>query len=172
MRRTLIAMRQASRHSRAFTLVELLMALALFAALAIATSAWAVQVAGLDRAQSARLNADGALEAACALLQEDVRSASAECPSGEPCVRFDDSGSLWIRVRQPAEGVHGATYTLSDGLLQRATTKGHPRPLVGGIQSWEARLDERGRWLTVTITRASEPEPRTLTLRVSQGDRR
>lgn len=162
--------------SRGFTLVEMLVALVVFALLGVAATgvlAWAADSRGVVAGHSARL---AELQRARALLQADLsqvaarrvrgrdgvpaldafrgathRSGNTSAP-GQPLLAFTRRG--WENPDGAARAsVQYVEYRLMDGRLERATRPaldgaltGEPRPVLGGITDASIEYHHRGEW--------------------------
>lgn len=163
-----------SRRSRGFTLVEMLVAVLVFALLSAAGVAVLVQAADHQAAVGARLARLGEFQRARALLQADLsqvavrrvrhpdggaardafvgRAVRADDPSSTPLLGFVRRG--WSNPDAlPRASLQYVEYRLVDGRLERSTRpmldgapSGTPQGLLTGVSSARLAYLDRGQW--------------------------
>ena len=149
------------------TLVEVIVALALLGALAVAAAGWTTTGAQLAHTSTSLSNERAAAHAALRLIADDLRSWDMD-PNGAskgrranrnsrevPSRVTIDGETLVIRTRDPdgkaASSQHRYSVNRSTEMLERSLAQGAPLPLFDGVKSLMATLDETLGLLTVAL---------------------
>jgi general secretion pathway protein J len=150
----------AQRDEQGFTLVELIVALALFALISLAGVSLVESVLGVQQRTDGRLERLADLQRAMYVVTADFEQLTAGP---------DRNGANVSLTRNGANGARAISYALVDGGLRRAID-GRGRVLVAGVDRIDWRFHKAGRgWSDQPATRedAARPDAVEMTIRLT-----
>lgn len=136
---------------RGFTLVEVVISLAMLSSLAVAASTWMVTTAALDRRLSREVSEMHSVANAVALIEADVRIAMAESEPRSPVVLVRSASELAVRVVDADSDAVTSEFGLSGGTLWRRAAGEVRRELLRSVVQFSCEIDESGAWMTVEL---------------------
>jgi len=159
------ASQPVSSHSRAFTLAEVLLSLALLSGLATAIASWTVSTARTVAEVTEPLAWNAASESTLDRIGRDLATGDFALPDEKkrtdgplPLLRasWSKDGVLAIQTRADGPCVRNYSIDLNSGALsvrEQSTLGGEPRDriMVSGVESFACGVDEKLRTVDVTI---------------------
>jgi len=137
--------------SRGMTMLEVLVALSLLAALSVAAAGWIQVAARACGPTQGRLRWQGAADAVLQLIADDLATGDFQTglATRDRVTAFERRLTVWTREHGHAER-HTYSYSPSGGTLALAGADGD-RPLLTRVSAWSCALDTRAGVLDVVI---------------------